>query len=230
MKREIIKTEDGSNTLYMEEMDETYHSTHGAIQEAKHVFIQNGLSQFVSKDEVTVFELGFGTGLNCLLTYLYAQEHNIQLNYFGIEAYPVELELLNAMDYTKEMSDDAVEKYAQIHQSSWDEMNVLSSYFSLKKMEQKIQNFEVEKESIDLIYFDAFGPRAQSEMWDISVLKKMVDLLKPNGILVTYCAQGQFKRDLKSLGFVLEALAGPPGKREMTRATKSAFHFHSVNR
>jgi len=229
MKRKIIQTADGSNTLYVEELDETYHSTHGAIQEAEHVFIQNGLSQFIERDEVTVFELGFGTGLNCLLTAIYGQKHNLKVNYFGIEAFPVEEELLIAMNYTNDMNEDAVERYAQIHQSSWDEMNELDSGFFLKKIEQKIEDLEVDKEAIDLIYFDAFGPRAQSEMWDISVLKKMVDLLKPNGILVTYCAQGQFKRDLKSLGFVLEALAGPPGKREMTRATKSAFHFHSVN-
>lgn len=220
MKRTLIETADGSKTIYIESMDETYHSTHGAMQEAMHVFIRNGLDAYVDGSEVRVFELGFGTGLNALLTFEEAEKRNLKVFYLGLEAYPVEEELWNKVDYADILGGDAGSRFDQLHTSSWGEKNKLSEYFSLKKIEKRIQEFEIEKQSIDLIYFDAFGPRAQNEMWEITVLQKMYDMLKLNGMLVTYCAQGQFKRDLKSLGFTVECVPGPPGKREMTIGVK----------
>lgn len=218
MKRRITITNDGSSTIYMEEMDENYHSSYGAIQEAKHVFIKNGLDYF-NLSEISIFELGFGTGLNALLTLKHAQETCRKVNYFGIEAYPIEQELLQQLNYTESLG--YVDQFELMHEVSWNVHNQLTDFFWLTKIDQKIQEYLGQNGQFDLIYFDAFGHRAQHELWDISILSKMYDLLKQGGILVTYAARGQFKRDLKSLGFEVESLPGPPGKREMTRAIKS---------
>ena len=218
MKREIVTTGDGSATIRIEEMDENYHSHHGAIQEAEHVFLKNGL-EFLNVDNVRIFELGFGTGLNALLTYKRAEELGIQVDYFGLEAFPVDLDLIQQLNYTDKIGKEFEEVFSQMHKEDWN--NCLSiNHFKLTKIDQKIQDYKIMDEKFDLIYLDAFGPRAQSEMWELPVLEKVANLLKENGVLVTYCAQGQFKRHLKSLGFILERLPGPPGKREMTRATK----------
>ncbi|MCR9173997.1 MAG: tRNA (5-methylaminomethyl-2-thiouridine)(34)-methyltransferase MnmD [bacterium] len=218
MKREITKTADGSTTIYIPEMDENYHSHHGAIQEARHVFIQNGIGS-LEREEVTVFEMGFGTGLNALLTLEYALEHDKRINYFGIEAYPVEMELVDNLNYLDEVGEKYTEQFQTMHNAPWG-TPVEFSNFQLTKIHQKVEDFEPKEKSVDVIYFDAFGPRAQGDMWELPVLEKMARMIKPDGILVTYCAQGQFKRHLKSLGFTIERLPGPPGKREMTRGTK----------
>jgi len=217
-KIEIRKTADGSNTLYLPELDETYHSNHGAVQEALHVFIQHGLT-FVAQDKksISVFEMGFGTGLNALLTAQWGQKHQRKIQYIGVELHPISEQIWRQMDYVQEKS--ACEVYSDIMSADWEDYREISSYFQLKKIEKDILQLEL-KEPVDLIYFDAFGPRAQSEMWDIPVLTKMYELLKPGGVFVTYCAQGQMKRNLKSLGFALTELPGPPGKRVMTRAIK----------
>lgn len=220
MNRRIVTTSDGSHTIYVEELDETYHSSHGAIQEAKHVFIENGLKLYQNQT-VRIFEMGFGTGLNAYLTWRIAEDWNINVEYFGIEAFPVEKFLVESLNYVDTFDEVAKKKFEQIHFVEWNKMVDLSPNFSLHKIHQKIEDFQVISASIDLIYFDAFGPRAQSDMWDVSVLSKMFQMLKPTGCLVTYCAKGQVKRDLKSLGFIIESLPGPPGKREMTRARKS---------
>lgn len=219
MKREIRRTADGSATIYLPDLDENYHSNHGAIQEARHVFLQHGI-ETLPHDQITVFEMGFGTGLNALLTYQFGREKNKQIRYLGIEAYPVEKELIEVLDYASEIGGGHGPVFDQMHTSSWNEEIELSAHFRLKKIHLKIEDYVPEKETVDIVYFDAFGPRAQSEMWQLSVLDKMHRMLRPNGILVTYCAMGQFKRDLKSLGFVVEGKPGPPGKREMTVATK----------
>jgi tRNA U34 5-methylaminomethyl-2-thiouridine-forming methyltransferase MnmC len=217
-KIEIRQTADGSNTLYLPDLDETYHSSHGAVQEAMHVFIQHGLS-FLGKDKktISVFEMGFGTGLNALLTAQWAQSHQRLIQYIGVELHPIPEEIWSEMDFVQEKS--TIEMYAKIMSVEWETIQEIHSSFQLKKIKQDIHQLKVE-EQVDLIYFDAFGPRAQAEMWEMPVLTKMSALLKPGGIFVTYCAQGQMKRNLKSLGFHLESLPGPPGKREMTRATK----------
>jgi len=218
MKREIIVTSDGSNSLYIPEMDETYHSVHGAIQEAKHVFINNGLKLF-EKAELHVFEVGFGTGLNAFLSQQYSEENKIRINYHSVEAFPVELELVNELNFNSIIKhSDKV--FNLIHSSVWGEEFLISDTFKLKKIEAKIEDILLELNSFDIVLFDAFGPRAQSEMWAVSILQKMHNSLISGGKLVTYCAQGQFKRDLKSIGFLVENVPGPPGKREMTIATK----------
>ena len=216
---EIRLTADGSKTLYLPHLDETYHSSHGAIQEAVHVFIEHGLTYVSQKTEsITVFEMGFGTGLNALLTALWAQKHQRLIHSIGIEHYPIEEDLWRQMEFVQVESEIAL--YAKIMSSEWGKFQEINPFFELKKIEQTVHDLDL-NEKVDLIYFDAFGPKVQAEMWDLPVLKKMYDMLMPGGIFVTYCAQGQMRRNLKSLGFTLEELPGPPGKREMTRATKS---------
>ncbi len=219
MKREVIQTSDGSSTIYIPEMDENYHSKHGAIQEAEHVFIQHGLKKMEEKgrNSISIFEMGFGTGLNAFLTKIRA---NVPVNYVGIEAFPVSEEELEAINYVNQVGSEHENDFSAIHDAEWNKLIQLDSNFSIKKVQEKIENYNLENASFDLIYFDAFGPRAQAEMWKIEILQKMYDGLKSGGALVTYCARGQFKRDLKSLGFEIEPLPGPPGKREMTRAWK----------
>ncbi|MDX2361441.1 MAG: tRNA (5-methylaminomethyl-2-thiouridine)(34)-methyltransferase MnmD [Crocinitomicaceae bacterium] len=220
MKRTVIATTDGSKTIYIEEMDETYHSSHGAIQEAKHVFIKNGL-EVLESDSIRVFELGFGTGLNALLTCKFANDADRFIEYHGIEAFPVSLEMASEMDYPSLIEGDYSPHFESIHSNKRDDLIEITDKFSLKKIEAKIQKVELDPDYYDIVFFDAFGPRAQSEMWEMEILKKMYDALKVNGVLVTYCAQGQFKRNLKALGFTVESLPGPPGKREMTKAIKN---------
>lgn len=220
MKRQIKTTADGSTTLFVEEMDENYHSHHGAIQEAVHVFIKNGL-EYLGGKKIRIFELGFGTGLNALLTLKSAKELGLDVEYLGLEAFPVEMDLVCQLNYAEQIGEVYAEDFRLMHEADWN-VPIRFDGFQLTKVDQKIQNFETTGKKFDLIYFDAFGPRAQDEMWELSVLMKMAEILNPEGVLVTYCAQGQFKRHLKSLGFEIERLPGPPGKREMTRATLKA--------
>ena len=227
MKIEILKTADGSPTLYLPELDETYHSRHGSVQEARHVFIEHGLN-FVIREQkneesadttIQLLEVGFGTGLNALLTFQEAiQNPALHIAYTSYETHPIAESIWSQLNYINEPN--ASESYATLMQAPWNQNTPLHSNFEILKIDKAIQALEA-KEQFDLIYFDAFGPRAQAEMWDVSVFQLLHRALKPSGVLVTYCAMGQFKRDLKSLGFVVERLPGPPGKREMTRAIKS---------
>ncbi|MBX2948535.1 MAG: tRNA (5-methylaminomethyl-2-thiouridine)(34)-methyltransferase MnmD [Crocinitomicaceae bacterium] len=219
MKYEIITTNDGSKTIYVPHLDETYHSSHGAVQEAIHVFIRHGI-RAIEKCELRVFEMGFGTGLNALLTYVESEQFKRTIHYSGIEAYPVELEMAMLMDYCLLIGEECQGNFAELHQADWNRKHRLSDLFSFEKIHAKIEEFTPPHAEFDIVFFDAFGPRAQEDMWAPSILKKMYDALIPGGFLVTYCAKGQVKRDLKSLGFNIEALPGPPGKREMTRAWK----------
>jgi tRNA U34 5-methylaminomethyl-2-thiouridine-forming methyltransferase MnmC len=216
---EIRLTADGSKTLYLQSLDETYHSSHGAIQEALHVFIEQGLSYVASQTtSITIFEMGFGTGLNALLTAQWAEKHQRKIAYIGIELHPIPEDLWRQMEYVQVESEVSI--YSKMMSSEWGEFQEISPFFQLKKIDQTIYQLDLE-EKVDLIYFDAFGPKVQTEMWDLPILTKMHDILNLGGVFVTYCAQGQMKRNLRSMGFTLEALPGPPGKREMTRATKS---------
>ena len=218
MKRELRLTADGSPTLYVPELDETYHSMHGSVQEARHVFIENGLRFVATKSkQVNILEVGFGTGLNALLTALYAKENVIHVNYVGLEAYPVEEAIWKEINYLTDA--EARSLYTKIMAHPFGEMISIDLNFSLFKEAKLIQDW-VANETFDLIYYDAFGPRAQAEMWELPIFEKLYSLLNVGGALVTYCAQGQFKRHLKSLGMRVENLPGPPGKREMTRSTK----------
>ncbi len=216
---EIRVTGDGSKTIFLPELNETYHSSNGAVQESLHVFIQNGLDLVAKKGTIRILEVGFGTGLNALLSASWAEKSNQSIHYIGIEANPLRTALCFQLDYPRHIGQNSEKIYEALIRCDWEIDNQLSTHFSIQKREVKIQDF-IAVESIDLIYFDAFGPRVQAEMWDITILEKMYLSLNIGGALVTYCAQGQFKRDLKAIGFILESLPGPPGKREMTRAIK----------
>ncbi|MBC7606349.1 MAG: tRNA (5-methylaminomethyl-2-thiouridine)(34)-methyltransferase MnmD [Burkholderiales bacterium] len=219
MNREIIRTSDGSTTIHLPDWDENYHSKHGAIQEAKHVFIKNGLSLFQGKP-ISILEIGFGTGLNAFITFLEAPKLNQIIDYVGVEAYPVATEEVLAMNYIKELNaEHQGDIFAKLHACHWEEKNIFTQEFQLTKRKQFFEDID-DLEAFDLIYFDAFGYRVQPELWSTAIFKKMYDALKPNGILVTYAARGVVKRSMIAVGFVVEKLNGPPGKREMFRAKK----------
>ncbi len=219
LEREIIHTSDGSTTIHIKEWDECYHSKHGAIQEAKHVFIKNGLALFPNQ-KVSVLEIGFGTGLNAFITYLEAQKLGQTIDYVGVEAYPISEEELQSMNYPEELNAlDSKPIFDKMHALNWEEKNDLSESFSLTKRKQFFEEID-DVEKFDLIYFDAFGYRVQPELWSVSVFERMFKSLKNNSVLVTYAARGVIKRNMIEVGFTVEKLAGPPGKREMFRARK----------
>lgn len=219
LEREIIRTSDGSTTIHIKEWDECYHSKHGAIQEAKHVFIKNGLSLFPDQ-KVSILEIGFGTGLNAFITYLQAQEFGQMINYTGVEAFPISKEELESMNYPEELdASQSKDIFDKMHSVKWEEENHLSENFSLTKRKQFFEDID-DVEKFDLIYFDAFGFRVQPELWSVSVFDRMFKALKNNSVLVTYAARGIIKRNMMEAGFTVEKLPGPPGKREMFRARK----------
>ena len=219
MKREIIITNDGSTTIRIPEWDENYHSTHGAIQEAKHVFIKNGLDLFQNQDAISILEIGFGTGLNAFITFLETLNKE-KVNYVGVEAYPISADEVLNMNYVAEL--DAMQESAifnKMHESDWGEKIVLNDDFVLTKRKQFFEEIDDENK-FDLVYFDAFGYRVQPELWSTAIFDKMYKSLKMNGVLVTYAARGIVKRNMIEVGFKVEKLEGPPGKREMFRARK----------
>lgn len=215
----IVKTEDGSNTLLHKSINEHYHSIHGALQESLHVFIKNGLDLIENKTEINVFEMGFGTGLNALLAYDYAVKNKVKINYFSIEAYPINLETAQNLNYDNLIDKTAI--FMQLHKAKWDELVVISPNFNLYKIEGFIEKTDLGfLPLIDIIFYDAFAPSAQEHLWEIDILQKMYQTLNTKGLFTTYCAKGQFKRNLKAVGFTVKGVPGPPGKREMTLAFK----------
>ncbi|AWG25871.1 tRNA (5-methylaminomethyl-2-thiouridine)(34)-methyltransferase MnmD [Flavobacterium kingsejongi] len=220
MKREIIQTSDGSTTIHLPEWEESYHSKHGAIQEAYHVFIQNGLSLFRGKETVAIMEIGFGTGLNAFITFLEGKKNNQKINYTGIEAYPISPEEVGLMNYAQELDVAAnAPVFAAMHDAAWETPVALDATFELTKNKLFFNEIQYEQ-AFDLIYFDAFGFRVQPELWSAEIFAIMYKALKPEGTLVTYAARGIIKRNMQEAGFTVTKMAGPPGKREMMRATK----------
>ncbi len=220
MKREIIQTKDGSTTIHLPDWQESYHSKHGAIQEAYHVFIKNGLTSLFSKRLVSVLEIGFGTGLNAFITYLESEKNNQQIDYVGIENYPVSMEEVLQMNYIAELNvQDKAEIFNAMHELPWENKHTLASNFALTKRKQFFQEIN-DIHQYDLIYFDAFGYRVQPELWSLAIFQKMYAALKTNGILVTYACRSSIKNAMMDCGFTVEKLPGAPGKREMLRATK----------
>jgi tRNA U34 5-methylaminomethyl-2-thiouridine-forming methyltransferase MnmC len=219
MKRKIIQTLDGSTTIQLQEWDECYHSKHGAIQEAQHVFIKNGLLLFQNKN-VSILEIGFGTGLNCFITYLESKKMNQVIDYVGVEAYPVSSDEVQSMNYIQELNAQN-EKivFETMHSCNWEEKHQIATTFTLTKRKQFFETID-DIECYDLIYFDAFGYRVQPELWSTTIFRSMYKALKNNGVLVTYAARGVVKRSMQEVGFLVEKLEGPPGKREMFRALK----------
>ncbi|MCW2119218.1 tRNA (5-methylaminomethyl-2-thiouridine)(34)-methyltransferase MnmD [Flavobacterium sp. 7A] len=221
MEREIVQTEDGSTTIHIKEWNENYHSKHGAIQEAQHVFIKNGLSLFPNQS-LSILEIGFGTGLNSFITYLESKKMNQKINYTGVEAYPITDAELQAMNYVQELqAQDYQSVFDTMHDSIWGKETTIDSSFSLIKRQQFFEEID-DIEKFDLIYFDAFGYRVQPELWSTEIFQNMYNSLIDNGVLVTYAARGVVKRSMIEVGFTVEKLAGPPGKREMFRATKKS--------
>ncbi len=216
MKREILITSDGSSTIHLPDWDEQYHSKNGSINETYHVFINSGLKEVLS-DEVSILEIGFGTGLNCFITYL---ESKRSIDYVGVEAYPVTAEEVDKMNFIAVL--DAEKDriiFNKIHSVSWDKKHQISNDFSLTKRKQFFEDID-DKDTFNLIYFDAFGARVQPQLWTEDIFLKMYNALKKDGILVTYSAKGSVRRAMQAVGFIVERLPGPPGKREMLRATK----------
>ena len=221
MKREILLTDDGSVTIHLPEWNEQYHSKHGAIAEAIHVFIETGLEHWIhknAKQEISILEIGFGTGLNAFLTSLEATKKDLQINYAGIEAYPISGEEIKQLNYAA-LLDASEEIFQKLHQSSWETPSEISRNFTLTKREQFFSEIK-DSNLYNVIYFDAFGARVQPELWTEAIFEMMYKALKPNGVLVTYSAKGSVRRAMQAVGFGVERLPGPPGKREMLRATK----------
>ncbi|MCE3280151.1 MAG: SAM-dependent methyltransferase [Bacteroidetes bacterium] len=227
MERKIITTDDGSHSIYIPELNENYHSTHGAIQESLHVFIEAGLKKVLADNlssVLNILEVGMGTGLNLLLSYIETKEITVSINYTSIEAYPLDKNFIQQLNYTEILSSSlkipVKGVFEKIHDSEWDEEVELSENFTLKKIKNKLQKVNLKANTFDLIYYDAFGPPTQPEMWTDEIFTSLFSSLKSNGCLVTYCAKGEVKRILKRVGFTVESLPGPPGKREMVRAFK----------
>lgn len=217
----IIITEDGSHSLYNEELNETYHSFHGAIQESKHVFIQSGLEAVNHKSEINILEVGFGTGLNALLSTIWATENERVINYHTIEAYPLASSIISKLNYAQLVKKQNTEQlFDQIHSANWNASQRINEYVTIKKIHSQIEDFELQPCFYDLIYFDAFAPSKQPEMWSLEMLEKVTSSMAFAGVFVTYCAQGQLKRNLKALGLAVETIQGPPGKKEMVRGVK----------
>ena len=217
----IITTSDGSHSLLNAELNETYHSVHGALQESLHVFIKNGFDHIVEKfhgSTMEILEVGFGTGLNALLTLQAATVSKSKVRYTSIEAFPLEENIWRKLNYTKSVGYNSF--FDQLHSSRWGADQTIGDNFVVHKIHAPLQLAELARNNYDLVYFDAFAPNKQPEMWDLETLTLVAYSMKQGGVFVTYCAKGQVKRDLKSLGFNVETLAGPPGKKEMIRATK----------
>lgn len=218
---QLILTSDGSHSLLNTTLNETYHSRHGALQESQYVFIQQGLEFFVERTQakqLSILEVGFGTGLNAWLTFQFAQQHSLVIHYTSLETFPLPKEVWQALNYTTSTAE--AEAFHALHEATWNQRVEITENFSLLKKEQPVQQLEPKTHPFNIIYFDAFAPNKQPELWQLEVLQKTTDVLTPGGLFVTYCAKGQLKRDLRSLGLHVEALPGPPGKREMVRATR----------
>ncbi len=220
MNLETLLTADGTLTLYVAELDETYHSRHGARQESLHVFIQNGLEAVLARGitEVRILEVGFGTGLNAWLTERHTQKEKTEVKYVALESHPLEEAIWLKLNYAHDALDKQM--FDALHLAPWNRSVLIRPNFQLLKLHTTIQQADLRPSTFNLIYFDAFAPEKQPEMWTMPVLEKVVLSMKPEAVWVTYCAKGQVKRDLKSLGLRVQTLPGPPGKREMIRAHK----------
>jgi len=221
MKANIHITGDGSHTLFVPALNEFYHSAKGAFSESMHVFINLGFYSVANSAIINILEVGFGTGLNCLLTFIEAREKKNKIFYDALEPFPLQWDLVSKLNYSSIISFRDSEKWMEkIHRCDTCRWINLTDRFSIRKRVMKIEEAELQAENYDLVYYDAFGPNAQPEMWKLYNFKKIFYSLKRGGILVTYCAKGQVRRDLQSAGFFVERLPGPPGKREVLRAKK----------
>ena len=216
---QLFKTEDGSYTIYVTEMNEHYHSIHGAIQESMHIFINAGLN-FCKSDIINIYEIGFGTGLNALLTAVESLKSNKIINYTAIEKYPVDKTLIDKLNYSQFAGESGKEIFAGIHSAEWGKKIQITENFNLLKLEDDLTT-SIPDDLFNLIYFDAFGPDKQPEMWTLEIFEKISKVTSSGGIFVTYSAKGEVKRNLRANGFSVDLLPGPPGKRQIIRAIKN---------
>jgi tRNA U34 5-methylaminomethyl-2-thiouridine-forming methyltransferase MnmC len=215
---QIVNTEDGSHTIFVPELNEHYHSVHGAVQESTHIFINSGF-EFCKANPMFILEIGFGTGLNALLTAMRSESGTRKVHYTSIEKYPIGHKIVDSLNHYKYAGDGGVEIFHMIHSAPWTHSVKISKNFYLKKIEDDFTKIHLEGK-YDLIYFDAFGPDKQPEMWTKELFSGIASVTNKDGILVTYSAKGEVKRSLKACGFEVTLLAGPPGKRQMIRAVK----------
>lgn len=219
----LIPTRDGSFTLKNSNLNVTYHSLHGALQESDHVFIQSGLHHFYSSSAIKpiqLFEMGFGSGLNAILSYEFALKYACPIQYHGIEAFPISNFPLTQFVQSNIRLKNLENTLSQMHDCEWNATHDLHDYFTFAKWNQNIQTALIPSDFFHIIYYDAFAPSAQPELWSVDTMRIMYNALQENGFLVTYCSQGQFQRNLKEVGFEVEKIPGPPGKREIIRAYK----------
>lgn len=222
LNAQLITTEDGSHSLFVPHLDEHYHSTHGAIQESRHVYIHTGFDA-CELQQINVLEIGFGTGLNTFLSLLQAESSNKQVHYTSLELYPIEADSAKQLNYPQQLTEEAKEPlFMALHQAPWNEAIEITPSFILNKIKTDFSNPDNLNTTtlFDVIYFDAFAPEKQPEMWSQPIFDKLFSLCNPNAIITTYCAKGVVRRMLQSAGFTVERLPGPPGKREILRGRK----------
>ena len=220
MNTELLLTEDGSHTIFLPDLKVTYHSTHGSVQESNHVFIDAGLKHIANNGKTTIriFEMGFGTGLNALLTAIWAEKNQVAFEYTSIELFPLSKEELNALNYA-EILEDEQHYFQKIHAAEWGVSNTISPFFKLLKQQTSLLDY-IPVNTFDLIYFDAFAPKIQPELWTTEVFSKLYNLLNSGGVLTTYCSKSDVRRSMVAAGFTVEKIPGPPHKREMVRAMR----------
>ena len=216
----VVKTNDGSHTIYLPKLNEHYHSIHGSRLESEHVYIKMGIDAFLSDNnnvkQIRVLEVGFGTGLNALLTYNYAIRNKIKINYITLEPHVLDFELIEKLKFN--FINDEKNNFQNLHKLEWNKDFEINEYFTIKKVNQKLEDFEVRNCKFDVIYFDAFAPNKQKNIWSSGNFLKLKTVLNNEaGIITTYCAQGEFMRTAKKVGFQVVEKEGPPGKRIMTQ-------------
>ncbi|MBU8891276.1 MAG: tRNA (5-methylaminomethyl-2-thiouridine)(34)-methyltransferase MnmD [Bacteroidales bacterium] len=214
----IVKTADGSNTLYSPEFKEHYHSTFGALNESMHVYIESGL-KYCELKSLNIFELGFGTGLNSILTYIESIKNNLTVKYNAIELYPVKSEIISGLNYDKLFTPEEIFTFNKMHSSPWSSDINISDNFIFSKIQADFSNYTI-NHKYDLIYFDAFAPDVQPDLWSKKNFIKLYNALNNNGVLTTYSSKGVVKRNLRDAGFIITRLPGPNGKRHILRAEK----------
>lgn len=217
----IIRTEDGSDSLFLPVLSESYHSKFGALSESKHVFIEAGLKRIIRQETINILEIGFGTGLNALITLAEAELKMISVNYHTVEPFPLSFEILEKLNYT--LLPEFVkyeELFLNLHASTYNSPILINDYFQLLKLKEKVEDISLEPDYFHLVYFDAFSPEVQPELWTVDIFSKLIKAMDCGAMLVTYSAKGLVRRNMKEVGFIVERLAGPKGKREMLRATK----------
>lgn len=213
-------TEDGSHTIYLPEMDEHYHSVHGAIQESRHIYIEQGLLQ-LNKNEISILEIGFGTGLNAFLTFGYSKFSKLKINYASIEKYPLSEKEYSQLNYPEQVFPGYQSVFSRLHNAEWDVWTELDSDFRMLKLKADLLTVHFNSEQkYDLVYYDAFAPEKQPEMWSQDILSKVSSALKINGLLLTYCAKGSVRRSFTDAGLTMKRIPGPKGKKEILRGKK----------